>query len=67
MSELFGGYSNEFYRGYNSVFPLDKGYETRKSLYHLYHILNHFNLFGGHYQNQAMQLTQSLLRESHSA
>lgn len=61
MSELFGGYSQDFYRGYNSVFPLNSGYSHRKELYNLYHILNHFNLFGGHYQAKALRMIQTLL------
>lgn len=60
MTELFGGFSDAFYRGYNSVFPLDAGYKQRKTLYNLYHILNHYNLFGGSYQTQAIQMMQTL-------
>lgn len=56
MTELFGGFPAQFYRGYNQVWPLDKGYEQRKTLYNLYHILNHFNLFGGSYESQANQI-----------
>jgi fructosamine-3-kinase len=41
---------------------LDKGYATRKELYNLYHVLNHFNLFGGGYQQQAARMIQSLLK-----
>jgi fructosamine-3-kinase len=55
MTELFGGFSPAFYRGYNEVWLLDSGYEKRKMLYNLYHILNHFNLFGGSYESQANQ------------
>lgn len=61
MTELFGGFSSEFYQGYEEVFPLDPGYAQRKPLYNLYHILNHFNLFGGGYQTQALNLIQHLL------
>lgn len=61
MTELFGGFSAAFYRGYNAVWPLDGGYEERKSLYNLYHILNHFNLFGGSYELQANQMIQRIL------
>ncbi|MEG4351773.1 fructosamine kinase family protein [Microcoleus sp. LAD1_D5] len=56
MTELFGGFPAQFYRGYNQVLPLDSGYEERKTLYNLYHILNHFNLFGGSYESQANQM-----------
>jgi protein-ribulosamine 3-kinase len=41
--------------------PIDPGYNSRKSLYNLYHILNHFNLFGGSYAGQADRLIASLL------
>ncbi|MDF4600902.1 fructosamine kinase family protein, partial [Vibrio parahaemolyticus] len=44
------------YQGYESVMPLLPGYHERKDIYNLYHILNHCNLFGGHYLEQA-QLT----------
>lgn len=64
MSELFGGFSQAFYNGYQQVFPLDKGYQQRKTLYDLYHILNHFNLFGGHYQQQADNRIQTLLAQA---
>ncbi len=61
MTELFGGFPAEFYRGYNQVLPLDSGYEKRKTLYNLYHILNHFNLFGGSYASQANQMINLIL------
>jgi fructosamine-3-kinase len=52
MTELFGGFPREFYKAYNETFPLDAGYEKRKHLYNLYHLLNHLNLFGGGYLGQ---------------
>jgi fructosamine-3-kinase len=61
MTELFGGFPAQFYRGYNKVWPLDGGYERRKNLYNLYHILNHFNLFGGSYESQANQMIKRVL------
>ncbi len=63
MTELFGGFATVFYRGYNEVWPLESGYEKRKILYNLYHILNHFNLFGGSYESQANQMIQQILRQ----
>ncbi len=64
MTELFGGFSSDFYNGYNDVFPLDPGYQQRKPLYNLYHILNHFNLFGGHYEQEALNIIQQLLAQT---
>lgn len=63
MTELFGGFSPAFYQGYNQAWPLDVGYQQRKPLYNLYHVLNHFNLFGGHYQHQAERLIDGLLSQ----
>ncbi|ACB53358.1 putative Fructosamine kinase [Crocosphaera subtropica ATCC 51142] len=62
MTELFGGFPAPFYRGYNEVFPLDEGYKKRKTLYNLYHILNHYNLFGGGYGSQANYMIQEVLK-----
>lgn len=62
MSELFGGFPNEFYRAYDASYPIPEGYEVRKTLYNLYHILNHFNLFGGGYESQANRMIDRLLR-----
>ncbi|WDE09603.1 fructosamine kinase family protein [Thalassomonas haliotis] len=56
MSELFGQFPGEFYRGYQELYPLSEGYERRKNIYNFYHILNHANLFGGIYIDQAKAL-----------
>ena len=61
MTELFGGFPPIFYQGYNEEWPLDEGYGDRKDLYNLYHILNHFNLFGGGYGSQANRIMQRFL------
>lgn len=61
MTELFGGFPPAFYQGYQDEWPLAPGYEKRKKLYNLYHVLNHFNLFGGGYAAQAKHLMQQLL------
>jgi len=63
MTELFGGFSGRFYQAYHETWPLDPGYKTRKTLYNLYHVLNHFNLFGGGYASQAERMIDSLLGE----
>ncbi len=61
MTELFGGFPAGFYSAYNEAWPLDKGYPQRRALYNLYHILNHFNLFGGGYAVQAENMIDRLL------
>jgi len=63
MTELFGGFPAAFYAAYNDAWPLDEGYVVRKTLYNLYHILNHFNLFGGGYLSQAENMIDRLLSE----
>ena len=63
MTELFGGFSADFYAAYNEVWPLDAGYKRRKTLYNLYHILNHYNMFGGGYGAQAEGMLDRLLAE----
>lgn len=62
MSELFGRFPQEFYSGYNETYALEDGYEQRKTLYNLYHIVNHFNQFGGSYESQANSMIDKLLR-----
>ncbi|HCU52875.1 MAG TPA: hypothetical protein DIC36_00855 [Gammaproteobacteria bacterium] len=64
MTELFGGFGSGFYAAYREEWPLDPGYRVRKDLYNLYHVLNHFNLFGGGYAGQAVRLIQSLLAQT---
>ncbi|MEM8830327.1 MAG: fructosamine kinase family protein [Cyanobacteria bacterium P01_G01_bin.19] len=61
MTELFGGFPAAFYDGYNRAWQLDSGYQQRKSIYNLYHILNHFNLFGGGYGSQASRIIKQIL------
>lgn len=63
MTELFGGYPARFYAAYQEAWPLDSGYATRKHLYNLYHLINHFNLFGGGYAEQASGLARQLLAQ----
>ena len=63
MTELFGGFPADFYAAYRATWPLDNGYRVRRSLYNLYHVLNHLNLFGGAYRTQAEHMMQTLLAE----
>ena len=61
MTRLFGGFGEAFYAAYESAWPLEEGHESRQDLYMLYHVLNHFNLFGGSYLKQAEQMIRKLL------
>lgn len=49
MTELFGGFPLAFYDAYKEAAPLQPGYERRRDVYNLYHLLNHLNLFGKMY------------------
>ncbi len=61
MTELFGRFPSAFYQSYHQAFPIDSGYKLRQPLYNLYHILNHFNLFGGSYGLQANRMIEAII------
>jgi fructosamine-3-kinase len=61
MTELFGGFPAAFYQGYEEVYHLAAGYQQRKVIYNLYHVLNHYNLFGSSYQSQANSMITQIL------
>ncbi len=63
MTELFGGFGRPFYEAYQQAWPLDDGYAVRKTLYNVYHVVNHLNLFGGGYLGQAESMIDRLLAE----
>src|SRR5258706_1221515 len=63
MTELFGGFPEEFYSSYEEQLPLAGGYATLKHLYNLYHLLNHLNLFGSGYLGQ-VKTTLGFLRDA---
>jgi len=52
MTDLFGGFGSAFKDAYRAAYPLQTGYETRASIYNLYHLINHLNHFGGAYAQQ---------------
>jgi protein-ribulosamine 3-kinase len=61
MTELFGGFGSAFYATYNEAMPLPDSYEKRRTLYNLYHVLNHLNLFGTSYLGRAEAMIAELL------
>lgn len=63
MTELFGAFPPRFHTAYQESYPLDPGYGVRKTLYNLYHILNHANMFGNGYAAQAERMMERLLSE----
>jgi fructosamine-3-kinase len=63
MTRLFGGFGHAFYTTYQSTWPLDQAAGTRSTLYNLYHVLNHYNLFSGDYLAKAQTMIDRLLAE----
>lgn len=61
MTQLFGGFDSSFYRYYQEIYPLERGYNDRFDIYNLYPLLIHVNLFGGGYLNQTMHLLNRFL------
>jgi fructosamine-3-kinase len=46
---LFGGFPAAFYHAYQEAWPLPEGWQERRDLYNLYHLVNHLNHFGERY------------------
>lgn len=61
MTTLFGGFPNAFYAAYHDIRPRQPGWRIRHIIYNLYHILNHYNLFGGGYLTQAQQMADQII------
>jgi protein-ribulosamine 3-kinase len=61
MTRLFGGFGDAFYRAYDAAWPPAPGRDRRTDLYNLYHLLNHFNLFGGAYRAEVIACLERLL------
>jgi fructosamine-3-kinase len=49
MMRLFGGFSETVFRAYAEAWPLAAGHAERITLYQLYPLMVHVNLFGGGY------------------
>lgn len=59
MTELFGRFSESFYDAYRQEGMMQPGYPERRSLYNLYHMLNHLNLFGGSYLQSVLHIVNA--------
>ena len=58
---MFGGFSNRTWDAYLEMSRLDYGWQERIQIYQIYHILNHYYLFGGGYGNQAISVVKKFL------
>ena len=59
-TSLFGRFPDAFYQSYNECYPLEQGFNERKDVYNLYHVLNHAYLFRGAYLVQAQDMIKHL-------
>lgn len=55
MTELFGGFTSAFYDAYFATKPKSNDYALKRTIYNLYHQLNHYNLFGTSYWPSCQQ------------
>ncbi|MRX26914.1 fructosamine kinase family protein [Kangiella sp. HZ709] len=60
MSEMFGGFSQSFYDGYDAIYSRTDEYRQKKPIYNLYHYLNHYNLFGESYFNSCKNIIRAI-------
>ena len=57
MTLLFGGFHQQFYEAYEAVaVDLAPGWRDRMDIYQLFHVLNHWLLFGGSYADHAYSI-----------
>lgn len=61
MTQLFGSFPEAFYAAYNEINPIDESYPDRRNIYHLYHLLNHLNLFGRTYLGSVEEILNMYL------
>lgn len=61
FTQLFGGFDQAFYSGYQERYPLQPGFPDRAQLYNLYPLLVHANLFGGGYLAQVKSILRKFL------
>ena len=60
---IFGGFPTPFYHAYHEIRPKSEGFARRQKVYQLYHLLNHFNLFGNSYTQSIESCLREITRE----
>ncbi len=58
---LFGGFSQRFFAAYNEINPFRSDWQQRNNIYQLYHLLNHYYMFGGGYKSQSLEVMKAYL------
>ncbi|EOZ92338.1 Ribulosamine/erythrulosamine 3-kinase potentially involved in protein deglycation [Indibacter alkaliphilus LW1] len=61
FSRLFGGFDEEFYEAYHTLFPLEPDFQARIPVYNLYPLLVHLLLFGKSYLSGIKKTVDKLL------
>lgn len=61
MMQLFGGFSPRVWAAYHEALPPKHGWQERVRLYSVYHLLNHYYLFGGSYLEQTIGVVRTFL------
>ena len=63
LTYIFGGFPTPFYYAYHEIRPKSEGFARRQKVYQLYHLLNHFNLFGNSYTQSIESCLREITRE----
>ena len=63
LTYIFGGFPTPFYHAYHEIRPKSEGFARRQKVYQLYHLLNHFNLFGNSYTQSVESCLGKITRE----
>ncbi len=61
MMHLFGGFKSKLFEVYNEVFPMQKEWKERISIFQLYYLLAHLNLFGSSYYSRTKNIIDKYL------
>ncbi|MGB3586813.1 MAG: fructosamine kinase family protein [Tunicatimonas sp.] len=61
LMKMFGGFSEVVWSAYNNVSPILGNLQERLEVYQLYHYLNHYYLFGGHYGQKSLSIAVKYL------
>ncbi|KAH8952058.1 hypothetical protein BDL97_09G064300 [Sphagnum fallax] len=59
--EHFPGFTAGFYAAYHEVLPQVEGFGKRHQLYQLFHLLNHFLIYGGEYYTHVTAMVDQIL------
>ncbi len=60
ITTVFGGFTDDFYRGYQSQLPLAAGFTYRMHFYRLYYLMVHLDKFGPNYTGSVQAELQAI-------